>query len=186
MTRSLTDAAIVLSVIAGKDANDNYTLTQPPVVPDFTRALKRDALKGKRLGVPRRVFLDNSITGNDPFVNFVFEQALVTIKSLGATVIDPADMPSAEEIASSHNETFVAIIDFKVSFPLNTDTLVLIPLHFKIQLNAWFESLVKNPSGVRSLADLIAFNDAHPNLEKPKGFESQSVCANFQSNPVHY
>ncbi|KAJ7914941.1 amidase signature domain-containing protein, partial [Mycena leptocephala] len=33
MTRSLTDAAIVLSVIVGKDPNDNFTLAQPPVVP---------------------------------------------------------------------------------------------------------------------------------------------------------
>ena len=180
MTRSLTDAAIVLSAIAGKDSNDNFTLTQPPVVPDFTRALKRDALKGKRLGVPRRVFLDDSITGNDPFVNVVFEQALVTIKSLGATVIDPANMPSADEIANFNNETIVAIIDFKVGLTLNSDTLVLIPLHFEIQINAWFESLVKNPSSVRSLADLIAFNDANPDLEKPKGFESQSVCAYFR------
>ena len=180
MARSLTDAAIVLSVIAGKDPNDNFTLAQPPVVPDFTRALNKDALKGKRLGVPRRVFLDDSITGNDPFVNVVFEQALVTIKSLGATVIDPANMPSADEIANFNNETIVAIIDFKVGLTLNSDTLVLIPLHFEIQINAWFESLVKNPSSVRSLADLIAFNDANPDLEKPKGFESQSVCAYFR------
>jgi len=119
MTRCLTDAAIVLSVIAGKDPNDNYTLAQPAVVPDFTKALKKDALKGKRIGVPRRVFLDDTITGNDPFVNVVFEQALVTIKSLGATVIDPADMPSADEIVNSNNEIVVATIDFKVSCPLN-------------------------------------------------------------------
>ncbi|KIM38862.1 hypothetical protein M413DRAFT_419820 [Hebeloma cylindrosporum] len=157
MTRSLTDAAIVLSVIAGKDPNDNFTVAQPPVVPDFTKALKKDALKGKRIGVPRRVFLNDSITGNDPFVNVVFEQALVTIKSLGATIIDPADLPSADEIANSNNETIVLDIDFKV------------------QLNAWYQSLLKNPSGVRSLADLIAFNNANPDLEKPKGFASQSI-----------
>jgi len=119
MTRSLTDAAIVLSVIAGKDPNGNYTLAQPAVVPDFTKILKKDALKEKRIGVPRRVFLDDTITGNDPFVNVVFEQALVTIKSPGPTIIDPADMPSADEIANSNNETVVAIIDFKVSCPLN-------------------------------------------------------------------
>lgn len=118
MTRSVTDAAIVLSVVAGKDPNDNFTLAQPPVVPDFTKALNEDALKGKRVGVPRRVFLDNNITGNDPFVNVVFEQALVTIKSLGATVIDPADLPSADEIVVSNNETIVLDIDFKACFPV--------------------------------------------------------------------
>jgi amidase len=115
MTRSLTDAAIVLSIIAGKDPNDNFTLAQPSKVPDFTKALNVNALKGKRIGVPRRVFLNDSITGNDPFVNVAFEQALNTIRSLGATVIDNADLPSADEIVNSNNETVVLDIDFKVT-----------------------------------------------------------------------
>jgi len=116
MTRSVADAAIVLSVIAGKDPNDNFTLIQPSTVPDFTKALKKDALRGKRLGVPRRVFLNNTITEDDPYINLVFEQALETMRNLGATIVDPADMPSADEIVKSHNETFVSIIELKVSF----------------------------------------------------------------------
>ncbi|KAJ7080950.1 amidase signature enzyme [Mycena belliarum] len=156
MTRSLTDAAIVLSVIAGKDPNDNFTLAQPAVVPDFTKALNKNALKGKRIGVPRRVFLDDNITGNDPSINIAFEQALLTIKALGATVVDPADLPSAEDIVASNNETIV----------LDTD--------FKVELNAYYAALLKNPSGVRSLADLIKFDDDNPTLEEPAGFEDQS------------
>ncbi len=115
MTRSLTDAAIVLSVIAGKDANDNFTLAQPPRVPDYTKALNKNALRGKRIGVPRRVFTDDSITGTDPSVNVAFNRALDIIRSLGATVVDPADLPSADEIAVSNNETVVLDVDFKVS-----------------------------------------------------------------------
>ncbi|KAF8883191.1 amidase signature enzyme [Gymnopilus junonius] len=157
LTRSVTDAAIVLSVIAGKDPNDNFTLAQPPIVPDFTKALNKNALKGKRIGVPRRVFLDESVTGNDPFINTAFEQALLTIKSLGATVVDPADLPSAEEIANSGNETVVLDVDFK------------------IQLDAYYQALLANPSGVRSLADLIAFDNANPTLEEPTNFTSQST-----------
>ncbi|KAF9442738.1 amidase signature enzyme, partial [Macrolepiota fuliginosa MF-IS2] len=65
MTRSMTDAAIVLSVIAGKDPNDNFTLAQPDVVPDYTKALNKNALRGKRIGVPRHVFLNTSISGDD-------------------------------------------------------------------------------------------------------------------------
>lgn len=114
MTRSVSDAAIVLSIIAGKDANDNFTLAQPSPVPDFTKALNKNALRGARIGVPRRVFLNDSITGNDPFVNQVFEQAIKTIRSLGATVVDPADLPSADEIVRSNNETLVLNVDFKV------------------------------------------------------------------------
>ncbi|KAJ7215196.1 amidase signature enzyme [Mycena rebaudengoi] len=156
MTRSIADAALVLSIIAGKDPNDNFTLAQPDKVPDFTKALNKNALKGKRIGVPRHVFLNDSISGNDPSINIAFEKALLVIKSLGATIVDPADLPSADEIVFSNNETIVLNVDFKV------------------QLNQYYQGLIKNPSGVRSLADLIKFDDANPELEEPTGFEDQS------------
>jgi amidase len=89
-------------------------LAQPNEVPDYTKALNRDALRGKRIGVPRRVFTNDSITGNDPFVNVVFNASLNTLRALGATIIDPADLPSADEIVVSNNETIVLDIDFKV------------------------------------------------------------------------
>ena len=110
----MTDAAIVLSIISGKDPNDNFTLAQPPVLPDFIKALNKHALEGKRIGVPRRVFLNESITKNDPSVNVAFEHALEVIKSLGATVVDPADLPSADEIVASNSEVIVLETDFKV------------------------------------------------------------------------
>ncbi|KII91546.1 hypothetical protein PLICRDRAFT_135820 [Plicaturopsis crispa FD-325 SS-3] len=157
ITRSISDAAVVLSIIAGPDPSDNFTLAQPLPVPDFTKALGRNSLRGKRIGVPRRVFLNDSITGNDPFVNVIFEQALETIRGLGATVVDPADLPSADEISVSNNETIVNDIDFK------------------IQLNAYYAALIQNPTGVRSLADLIEFNDANKAEEEPAGFEDQSI-----------
>ena len=124
IVRSVSDAAAVLSVIAGKDPNDNFTLAQPSPVPDYTKALNKNALKGARIGVPRKVFLNDTISGLDPFVNTVFDQAVATIRSLGATVVDPADLPSADEIAVSNNETIVLDIDFKVCHRL---TVVLCP-----------------------------------------------------------
>jgi len=161
--RSLTDAAAVLSVIAGPDPNDNFTLAQPLPVPNFSLAVKNtNALRGARIGVPRKVFTNDTITGNDPFVNVVFEQAIQTIRGLGATVVDPADLPTAEQIAVSNNETIVLDIDFK------------------IQLNKYFESLLANPSGVRSLADLIAFNNANAALEEPVNFTDQSELIESQ------
>lgn len=110
----MTDAAIVLSIIAGKDPNDNFTLAQPPVVPDFTKALNKNALKGKRIGVPRRVVLNDTLSGNDPSIGIAFEKALLIIKALGATIVDPADLPSADEFVTSNNETVVLEVDFKV------------------------------------------------------------------------
>ena len=115
ITRSLVDAAIVLSVIAGKDPNDNHTLTQPSKIPDYTQALDVDALKGKRIGVPRRVFMYSRLVGLDPYVHVVFEEALNTLRKLGATVVDPADLPSAKELRDYEFRGMMTAVDFKVS-----------------------------------------------------------------------
>ena len=56
MARSVADAATILSIIAGRDPRDNFTLAQPAEVPDYTLALDADALRGARLGVPRKFF----------------------------------------------------------------------------------------------------------------------------------
>ncbi|KIJ62099.1 hypothetical protein HYDPIDRAFT_114947 [Hydnomerulius pinastri MD-312] len=163
LARSTTDAAIVLSIIAGPDPNDNFTLAQPTPVPDYVMALSNSSLVGKRIGVPRAVFLNDTLTGNDPYVNVVFEQALETLKELGATIVDPADLPSAYEIYNSNNETVV----------LDTD--------FKIQLNAWYDSLIANPSGVASLEDLIMFDNNNPSLEEPTNYTDQSILIESQA-----
>lgn len=44
----------------------------------------------------------------------------------------------------------------------------------QIQLNAYFAALKSNPSGVRTLAGLIAFDNANKNLEEPTNFTDQS------------
>jgi len=110
MVRSMSDAAIVLSIIAGPDPNDNFTLAQPNPVPDYTLALNKTALAGKRIGVPRRGFTDRIQAD----VLAAFESALDTIKSLGATVVDPADLPDIDEVRRSGNESVVLDTDFKV------------------------------------------------------------------------
>jgi amidase len=161
-------------VIAGKDSNDNFTFAQPDAVPDFTKALKKGAFMGKRIGVPRRVFLNNSVTGTDPSINVAFEQALHVIRKLGATVVDPADVPSAEEIVNSKQEYVVVYTNFKV-IPEDVSCEVILYPFVKVQIKRWFKSLVENPSGVRSLRDLIQFNTDHPELEQPPQFTNQSM-----------
>ncbi|KAG6895777.1 hypothetical protein C0992_012652 [Termitomyces sp. T32_za158] len=158
MTRSMTDAAIVLSIIAGPDPNDNFTLAQPQVVPDFTQALQTNALRGKRIGVPRRGFLDATNDRTADILN-AFEEALNVLRGLGATIIDPADLPSADEILASNNETVVLNVDFK----------------------ARTKTPCSNPSGVRSLADLIDFDNNNPSLEKPSGYTDQSILIEAQA-----
>lgn len=80
MTRSVADAAAILTIIAGKDPLDNFTLAQPERVPDFSKALDVDALKGARLGIPRL------FQGTDPNILAAFNASVDIIKELGATI----------------------------------------------------------------------------------------------------
>jgi amidase len=92
MTRSVADAAALLNVIAGRDPLDNYTDTQPDVVPDFTKALQKDGLRGVHLGVVR------AFQGSDEDVIAVFNASLRILEKLGATIVDPTDYPATEEL----------------------------------------------------------------------------------------
>lgn len=109
MCRTVADAAVILSAIAGRDPLDDYTLSSPAIVPDYTKALKSDGLKGTRLGVPRKLF-----EKEDANVVKAFDTAVETIRALGATVVDPADLPEFDETVVSPNETVVLRTDFKV------------------------------------------------------------------------
>lgn len=90
MARSVTDAAIMMSYMAGTDAADLFTLASLGHAPTdhFLGALHKDGLKGARIGVLRDLF------GHDdedkPAVALI-EAALKTLKAQGATVIDPLD-----------------------------------------------------------------------------------------------
>ncbi|TCD65458.1 hypothetical protein EIP91_002672 [Steccherinum ochraceum] len=153
MCRSVADAATILTVIAGKDPLDNFTLAQPPVVPDFTKALNRNALRGARLGVPRALF---SRSNNN--IVAAFNASLETFRKLGATIIDPADLPDSAELQASNNETVV----------LDTD--------FKVDVNRYIAGLVEVPTGVKNLADLITFNSEHASEELvPPFWTDQSI-----------
>lgn len=174
MARWLEDAAIVLTAIAGVDLNDNYTLSQPESVPDYTKALRKDALLGKRIGVPRKTFFEEGVIPQGESIVEAFEEALDVLRSLGATILDPADIPSSHEMRQSESEEVTADVEFKVSscyYEYNHSYELL-----QINLNDYYSRLASNPSGVRTLADLIAFNLAHKDLEMPEPYTDQSEC----------
>lgn len=94
MARTVTDAAITLGVMAGFDPNDPNFETPVPVptvepekvYTDYTQFLDLDDLNGARLGVVRNYFgVENGV---DPEVDQIMENALNTIRSLGATTVD--------------------------------------------------------------------------------------------------
>lgn len=83
MARHVWDVAAVLGVMAGVDSADPATSAgEGRSLPDYTAGLKRDALKGARIGVARDFF------GADEDVDWVMEAALETMRREGATTVD--------------------------------------------------------------------------------------------------
>lgn len=81
LTKDVTDAAIILNVIAGQDHLDSTSAPVP--VPDYMQALKRD-VKGLRIGVPQEYFLK----GIDPEVADKVWDAINLIEKLGAVKVE--------------------------------------------------------------------------------------------------
>ncbi|KZT05015.1 amidase signature enzyme [Laetiporus sulphureus 93-53] len=162
MCRTVADCAIILSAIAGRDPHDNYTLGQLATVPDYTKSLRRDGLKGARLGVPRKV-----LEGADANILIAFNEALEVLRTLGAKVVDPADFEGEGEHGwNAEKEDVVLCGDLKVN------------------VNSYLSKLVEVPTGTRTLADLIEFNKTHADKELVEPFwNDQSRFIKSESTP---
>jgi len=79
ITKDVTDAAVLMNVIAGHDPADSTSANI--AVPDFTAALQKD-VKGMKIGIPKEYFIE----GMDPEVNTSVRNAVKTLEGLGATV----------------------------------------------------------------------------------------------------
>src|SRR5207249_3298935 len=105
MAKSVSDVAIMLGALesASPDPNDPATRTcTPPAGRDYTKFLRRDGLKGARIGIPRAFFYDRATPpgessprgGVNDDQKKVMDDAIAVLKSEGAAIIDPADIPS--------------------------------------------------------------------------------------------
>jgi amidase len=103
MTRTVSDAAAVLSAIVGADAND--AVTQDAKAQDYQQFLKIDGLKGKRIGVARDYF------GKHEGADKVTNGALEALRDCGAIVIDPVSMGSLSLFGNAEFE--LLLYEFK-------------------------------------------------------------------------
>ena len=142
MTRTVRDAAIMLNVMAGIDLRDPATAaSRSRGRVDYTRYLDPNGLRGARIGVARAKFFGYS-GGTDKLIN----DAIETMKSQGAVVVDPTDIATAGKFDDSEYDVLL--------------------YEFKADLNAYLASL--GPTApVKTLQDIIAFNDAHKDQEMP-------------------
>ena len=105
ITRNMTDAAAVLSVIQGVDPADPATTAAGPFVHrNYLSALNPHALRGKRIGVWRG-------GGDVADVNAVTDATIATLRALGATVIDNVDLPGLDD--AFNNEFPALLVEFK-------------------------------------------------------------------------
>ena len=172
MTRTVADAAIMLGAMEGAspDPNDAATRTcTPPPGRDYTKFLNAGGLKGARIGVPRAFYLDRVTLpgekaprgGLNPEQAKVMADAIAVLKQQGATVVDPADLPSF--VATDANDSF-PVFDYcsgaEHARGKDAQCTVAFKYGMKRDFNAWLASL--GPSApVKTLTELRNWNMAH-------------------------
>jgi amidase len=140
MARTVADAAALLNVLAGYDADDPATLPlKEHAPPDFTAALRPDALKGARVGVLRQY------AGFQDDTDARFEQALAALRELGAILVDPVSIATQDQFGD--------------------DESTVLRYEFKDGINRYLAT--RRGNSPRDLAALIAFNETHRALEMP-------------------
>jgi amidase len=142
MARTVTDAAILLTALAGVDSRDSATAaSKGHASPDYTKFLNADGLKGARIGVMREKFF-----GFNDSVDALMATAIDDIKRLGAVVVDPTEIPTN----GKYDDTELEVLLYE----------------FKADLNKYLASLgPKAP--VKTMADIIAFNEKNKDREMP-------------------
>ncbi|OGU34411.1 MAG: amidase [Gemmatimonadetes bacterium RIFCSPLOWO2_12_FULL_68_9] len=150
MCRTVADAAALLSALTGVDPRDPATAESAGhIAPDYTAFLDANGLRGTRIGVQRR-------TGPNPVVNQMVEDAIKTLRNHGAEVVDPADLETAGQLGTNERD--------------------VLQYEFKADLNAYLATMPANVK-YRTLADLIAFNEANKDREMPYfGQETFIAC----------
>jgi amidase len=142
LCRTVADAAALLSALAGADPRDPTTAASSGhVEKDYTAFLKKDGIRGARIGVARAKFF-----GYSDVTDKLANEAVEVLRREGAVVIDPADIPHAGEYDAAELDVLL--------------------YELKADLNAYLAGL---PPGahIRTLADAIAFNEREREREMP-------------------
>jgi len=140
MARTVRDATILLGALAGPDPRDKATAEAgTKMQKDYTQFLDPDGLKGARLGIARKYFGFSDAV--DAFLNHVIDE----MKAAGAVIADPADL----ETHGKFDETELLVLMYEL----------------KADLNAYLAA--RRDPQIKSLADVIAFNEKNRDKEMP-------------------
>ena len=158
MARTVTDAAILLGALEGAEPDPNDPTTSrcdPPVNGDYTAFLRADGLQGARIGIPRALYYDSvSVPGSDTSQNRLSEEgrevmaeAIDILREQGATIVDPADIPSVVDPDPANNV-------------LASRRSSVLSYGMKRDFNAWLATL-GDSAPVKTLTELREWNLAH-------------------------
>ena len=136
---NVADAALLLTALAGSDPRDPATAEADRHATDYRKFLDAGALKGKRIGVVRK------LAGFDPGVDAVLDQTIATLKAQGAVIVDPVELPHMNDYGD--DEQTVLLYEFKHDL----------------------DSYLAGRSGlaVHDLSGLIAYDKQHADTEMP-------------------
>jgi amidase len=172
MARTIGDAAILLGALEGAapDPNDRATSTcTPPPARDYTRFLDAGALKGARIGVPRAFFYNQATApgasapagGLNADQRKAMDDAIAALKSQGAIVVDPADIPSVVDPDPARNFLAWPICSGAENAKgKDAGCSTVFKYGMKRDFNAWLTAL-GDKAPVKSLTELRQWNAAH-------------------------
>jgi amidase len=109
MSRTVTDLAKLLEVIAGYDPEDPLTARGVGHVPDsYTMFLDPNGLQGTRIGILRESMGYDAEPGSEDFskVTEVFDKAVAELKAAGAVIVDPVVIPKLKELLAKRAGSF--------------------------------------------------------------------------------
>lgn len=148
MARTVADAALVLGFLTGVDPRDAATsASENRLHRDYTVFLDPEGLRGARIGVARKRFF-----GYHEPTDRLIEAAIQAMREAGAEIIDPADIPTAEDERMGECELTVLLTEFKADIAAYLATRTPVPAD------------LPHP---RTLEDLIRFNREYADLEMP-------------------
>ena len=172
MARTIADAAILLGALEGAapDPNDRATSTcTPPPARDYTRFLDPGALKGARIGIPRTFFYNQAtppggsapIGGLNADQRKAMDDAIAALKSQGAIVVDPADIPSVIDPDPARNFLAWPICSGAENAKgKDAGCSTVFKYGMKRDFNAWLTAL-GDKAPVKTLTELREWNAAH-------------------------
>ncbi|MEX1201903.1 MAG: amidase [Ferruginibacter sp.] len=139
MGRTVADVAALLGLLTGEDSTDSITAnSKGKAFTDYRKYLDKDALKGKRIGVEKK------LPGSNHLLHAIQKEVLQQLTQLGATVVEVEYLDKINALGDAEYQ--------------------VLQYEFKDGVNKYLQ---QNQAPVASLADVIAFNKANEDKAMP-------------------